>query len=64
MNLTTTVADAARTVTPEQVERAVTQLRERPGLSAVEQIHAVLRALELTVTPAPVIPRQRGRVHR
>lgn len=60
MNLTTTVADPARSVTPEQVERAVTQLRERRGQSAVEQVHAVMRALELTVAPAPVLPHQRG----
>ena len=42
---------AASIVTAEQVERAVLQLRERPGMSAVEQIHAVLRELGLTVAP-------------
>ncbi|WP_433289780.1 hypothetical protein ACQPZQ_40460 [Pseudonocardia sp. CA-142604] len=42
---------AACTVTTEQVERAVLQLRERPGMSAVEQIHAILRELGLTVAP-------------
>ncbi|MFD1651911.1 hypothetical protein [Pseudonocardia alaniniphila] len=38
-------------MTAEQVERAVLQLRERPGMSAVEQIHAILRELGLTVVP-------------
>jgi hypothetical protein len=42
---------AASIVTAEQVERAVLQLRERPGMSAVEQIHAILRELGLTVVP-------------
>jgi hypothetical protein len=42
---------AACVVTAEQVERAVLQLRERPGMSAVEQIHAILRELGLTVVP-------------
>ena len=42
---------AASIVTAEQVERAVLQLRERPGMSAVEQIHAILRELGLTVAP-------------
>jgi hypothetical protein len=42
---------AAGIVTAEQVERAVLQLRERPGMSAVEQIHAVLRELGITVAP-------------
>jgi hypothetical protein len=42
---------AVGVVTAEQVERAVLQLRERPGKSAVEQIHAVLRELGLTVAP-------------
>jgi hypothetical protein len=42
---------AASIVTAEQVERAVLQLRERPGMSAVEQIHAVLRELGLTIAP-------------
>jgi hypothetical protein len=46
---------AASIVTEEQVERAVLQLRERPGMSAVEQIHAVLRELGLTVRPAPTV---------
>ena len=44
---------AASIVTAEQVERAVLQLRERPGMSAVDQIHAILRELGLTVA-APV----------
>ncbi|MFD1516199.1 hypothetical protein [Pseudonocardia yunnanensis] len=38
-------------MTAEQVERAVLQLRERPGMSPVEQIHAILRELGLTVAP-------------
>ena len=38
-----------RTVTEEQVEQAVRQLRERPGRPAAEQMQAVLRALDLTV---------------
>jgi hypothetical protein len=42
---------APRVVTAEQVERAVLQLRERPGKCAVEQVHAVLRELGLTVAP-------------
>jgi hypothetical protein len=41
----------ARIVTAEQLERAVLQLRERPGMSAVEQIHAILRELGITVAP-------------
>ena len=39
----------ARMVTAAQIDRAVMQLRERPGQTAVEQVQAVLRALELTV---------------
>jgi hypothetical protein len=42
---------APHVVTAEQVERAVLQLRERPGKCAVEQVHAVLRELGLTVAP-------------
>ncbi|MHA6624537.1 hypothetical protein ACU61A_03910 [Pseudonocardia sichuanensis] len=42
---------AARTVTPEQVDLAVVQLRERRGRTAAEQMQAVLRALDLTVAP-------------
>ena len=38
-------------VTPEQLDRAVLQLRERRGRPAAEQMQAVLRALELTVAP-------------
>ena len=49
-------APAARVVTAAQVDRAVAQLRERPGRSAVEQIQAVIRALDLTVVPDSVIP--------
>lgn len=60
MARTTVVHDAARTVTLQQVERAVTQLRERRGQPAAEQVHAVLRALELSVATAPSIPSQRG----
>ncbi|MCY7342666.1 MAG: hypothetical protein LH603_12700 [Pseudonocardia sp.] len=41
--------DTARVVTAAQVDRAVLQLRERPGQTAVEQVQAVLRALDLTV---------------
>jgi hypothetical protein len=48
-----------RTVTPAQVNRAVAQLRERPGRSAAEQMQAVLRALDLTVAADPAIPDQR-----
>jgi hypothetical protein len=40
-----------RTVTAEQLDQAVRQLRERRGRPAVEQMQAVLRALELTVEP-------------
>lgn len=54
-----TAPDLACTVTSEQVERAVIQLRERRGQPAAEQVQAVLHALELTVVPAPNIPRQR-----
>lgn len=40
-----------RVVTPEQLDRAVLQLRERRNRTAAEQMQAVLRALELTVAP-------------
>jgi hypothetical protein len=40
-----------RTVTPEQLDQAVRQLRERKGRPAAEQMQAVLRALDLTVMP-------------
>ena len=50
---------AARTVSPEQVDRAVAQLRERPGRSAAEQILAVMRAFDLTVARPVVMPGQR-----
>jgi hypothetical protein len=52
-------APVARAVTQAQVDRAVAQLRERPGRSAAEQMQAVLRALDLTVAADPVIPDQR-----
>ena len=52
-------APAARVVTAAQVDRAVAQIRERPGRSAAEQMKAVLRALDLTVVPDAVIPDQR-----
>lgn len=42
-------ANTARVVTVAQVDRAVLQLRERRGRTAVEQVKAVLRALDLTV---------------
>jgi hypothetical protein len=42
---------AGRTVSPEQVDLAVVQLRERRGRTAAEQMQAVLRALDLTVAP-------------
>jgi len=42
----------ARTVTREQVDLAVVQLRERRSLAAAEQMLAVLRALDLAVAPA------------
>jgi hypothetical protein len=50
---------SARVVTRAQVDRAVLQLRERPGKTPAEQVQAVLRALDLTVAPDPVIPEQR-----
>ena len=40
-----------RTVTPDQLDQAVRQLRERRGRPAAEQMQAVLRALDLTVAP-------------
>ena len=40
-----------RTVTAEQLDQAVHQLRERRGRPAAEQMQAVLRALDLTVAP-------------
>jgi hypothetical protein len=40
-----------RTVTSEQLDQAVRQLRERRGRPAAEQMQAVLRALDLTVAP-------------
>jgi hypothetical protein len=40
---------APRTVTVEQLDHAVRQLRERRGRPAAEQMQAVLRALDLTV---------------
>jgi hypothetical protein len=40
-----------RTVTVEQLDQAVRQLRERRGRPAVEQMQAILRALDLTVVP-------------
>ena len=47
--VSTEPAVPSRVVTPEQVDRAVVQLRERRGRTAAEQMQAVLRALELTV---------------
>ncbi|OLT11447.1 hypothetical protein BJF78_04445 [Pseudonocardia sp. CNS-139] len=49
-------APTVRTVTADQVDRAVAQLRERPGRSAVEQIQSVLRVFDLTVVSTPLIP--------
>jgi hypothetical protein len=46
-----------RTVTPDQVDQAVHQLRERSGRPAAEQMQAVLRALDLTVVPRNEQPR-------
>jgi hypothetical protein len=40
-----------RMVTADQVDLAILQLRERRGRPAAEQMHAVLRALDLTVAP-------------
>lgn len=40
---------APRTITSEQLDQAVRQLRERRGRPAAEQMQAVLRALDLTV---------------
>lgn len=48
-----------RTVTASQVQRAVTQLRERTGLSDAEQMPAVLRALGLVVVADHVVPEPR-----
>lgn len=48
-----------RSVTRQQVDRAVTQLRERRHLPAAEQMQAVLRALDLVVVPDPEIPAPR-----
>jgi hypothetical protein len=53
------VASPARTVTRQQVDRAVAQLRERRHLPAAEQMRAVLRALDLVVVPDPEIPEPR-----
>jgi hypothetical protein len=50
------VASPARTVTRQQVDHAVAQLRERRHLPAAEQMRAVLRALDLVVVPDPAIP--------
>ena len=50
------VGSPAKTVTRRQVDRAVAQLRERRHLPAAEQMHAVLRALDLVVVPDPKIP--------
>ncbi len=41
-----------RTVTAEQLDQAVRQLRERRGRPPAEQMQAVLRALDLTVVRA------------
>ena len=38
-----------RTVTQEQLDQAVRQLRERRGRPAAEQMQAILRALDITV---------------
>jgi hypothetical protein len=46
-----------RTVTPDQVDQAVHQLRERSGRPPAEQMQAVLRALDLTVVPRNEQPR-------
>jgi hypothetical protein len=48
-----------RTVTRQQLDRAVAQLRERRQLPAAEQMQAVLRALDLVVVPDPEIPAPR-----
>ncbi len=40
-----------RTITAEQLDQAVLQLRERRGRPAAEQMQAVLRALDLVVLP-------------
>jgi hypothetical protein len=40
-----------RTITVEQLDQAVRQLRERRGRPAAEQMQAILRALDLTVVP-------------
>ena len=48
-----------RSVTRQQVDQAVTQLRERRQLPAAEQMLAILRALDLVVLPGPEIPSPR-----
>lgn len=48
-----------RSVTWQQVDRAVVQIRERRYLPAAEQMRAVLRALDLVVVPDPEIPAPR-----
>ena len=40
-----------RTITVEQLDQAVRQLRERRGRPAAEQMQSILRALDLTVVP-------------
>lgn len=52
-------SESGRTVTASQVANAIVQLRERPRLNAAAQVHAVLRALDLTVVPDPVVPAAR-----
>jgi len=49
-------SELGRTVTASQVANAIMQLRERPRLSAAAQVHAVLKALDLTVVPDPATP--------
>lgn len=46
-----------QTITPEQLQQAVLQLRERRGRPAAEQMQAVLRALDVTVLPRVEHPR-------
>lgn len=51
------VSPTERSVTAAQVDRAVLQLRERRGQTPVEQVKAVLRALDLIVAPVnPEVP--------
>jgi hypothetical protein len=51
-----THVDVRRAVTAAQVNQAVLQLRECPRQTAVEQVQAVLRALNLKIEDPPAGP--------